>query len=131
MRCACVNSIWKTIKPASVILIIIKRKGKQTPEQNFKSQFNRFDITLLPGSVKEEQRQLFFIEIEKSLIKKDANAKMVLKAQPSVLNVSEGDQPTAGGTLQGTSGPPRSARDSGKLCTDNLDLEQHLFFLSC
>lgn len=122
----CKQSVWKTIKPSSVIWTI-KRKGKQTSKQSIRNQFNQFYLILLPRSVEEEQSQLSFNQMEKSLAKKDANGKVVLKAGPSVLNVSEGDYPTAGGTLQGSSSPPSSARDSGKLCTDNWELERNLF----
>lgn len=62
--CMCKQSVWKLIKPSSVIWII-KRKGKQTYKQSIRSQINQFYLILLPGSVEQELRQLSFNQIKK------------------------------------------------------------------
>lgn len=64
----CKLSVWKTIKASSVISIM-KRKDNQTSKQSIQSQFNQFDLILLRGSVEEEERQLSFNQMEKSLAK--------------------------------------------------------------
>lgn len=66
--CMCKQSVWKTIKASSVISVM-KRKDKQISKQSIQSQFNQFDLISLQESVEEEQRQLSFNQMEKSLAK--------------------------------------------------------------